>query len=96
MLIKDSNGQHIWYAKVTNEGIYLEHESFNKTDGVWLESIYKIPRSEYEKLKQFFKITLNIPMSLILQLISEEGLGNYFMELVLDGEIESEKFFWYS
>ena len=96
MLIKDSSGQLIWYAKVTPEGIYLEHESFNKSDGVWLESAYKISTSEYEKLKQFFKISLDIPMSLILQLISEEGLGMYFMDLVLEGKIKSEKFFWYS
>ena len=94
--IKDSKGQVIWFAEVSSEGIYLEHESFDKREGVWLESAYKIPVSEYDNLKQFFKISLDIPMRLILQLISEEGLGMHLKDLVLEGKIKSEKFFWYS
>lgn len=94
--ILDKSGNVIWYAEVTKEGISLEYESYDKTEGVWLESAYRIPISEFAKIKELFKISLDIPIPLILKLISEEGLGDYFRDLVIDGKIDSEKFFWYS
>lgn len=59
-----------------------------------IETIYKIPKSEYPKIKKAFKIQYDLPMSLILKLIANEGLENHFRELVLDGKLKSERFIW--
>ena len=92
---RDKNGKVLWYTKVTPEGITFEYEErIGGRDGMNIETIYKIPKSEYPNIKKTFKIPIDIPMSLILKLIANEGLGNHFRELVLDGKIKSERFIW--
>lgn len=91
----DKDGKVIWYASISAEGIMFEYEErIGGADGMNIETIYKIPKSEYPNIKKIFKIKYDLPMSLILKLIANEGLGNHFRELVLDGKIKSERFIW--
>ena len=92
---QDKDGKVIWYTSVSAEGITFEYEErIGGADGMNIETIYKIPNSEYSSIEKIFNIQYELPMSLILKLIAKEGLGNHFRELVLDGKIKSERFIW--
>ena len=91
---RDKDGKVIWYTVVTPEGITFEYEERLGPDGMNIETIYKIPKSEYPNIKKIFKIPFDIPMDLILKLIANEGLGNHFRDLVFDGTIKCERFIW--